>query len=97
MIDSSFRKTTLGRLFRHRSGTVGMVIVLIYAFIALASPWITPYSPIVQHTKDRLQPPSSTYVFGTDEFGRDIFSRLMAGATNSLRVAVVSVVISGFL
>lgn len=97
MTSRSFRKTTFGRLLRHRSGTVGLVIVLVYLFIALASPWITPYSPIAQHTKDRLKSPSSAYVFGTDEFGRDILSRMMAGATNSLRVALISVTVSGFL
>jgi peptide/nickel transport system permease protein len=91
-----FRKTTFGRLLRHRSGTVGLVIVLVYMFIALTSTWIAPYSPIVQHSKDRLQPPSSTYALGTDEFGRDILSRLMNGATYSLRVALISVAASGF-
>ncbi len=93
----SLRRTTFGRLFRHRSGLIGLFIVAVYLFIAVASPWITPYSPLAQHVKDRLQPPNSTYIFGTDEFGRDILSRLMAGASNSLRVAVVSVVVSGFL
>ena len=97
MNSRSFRRTTLGRLFRHRSGLVGLVIVAIYLFIALTSQWITPYSPVAQHAKDRLQAPNSAYIFGTDEFGRDILSRLMTGASNSLRVAVVSVAISGFL
>ncbi len=93
----TLRKTTFGRLLRHRSGMVGLVIVLVYLFIALTAAWISPYSPIDMHTKDRLQPPNSTYLFGTDEFGRDIFSRLMNGATNSLRVALISVAVSGFL
>lgn len=97
MIKTSLRNTTFGRLLRHRSGTLGLVIVLLYLFIALAAPLINPFSPIAMHTKDRLQPPNSTYVFGTDEFGRDILSRLMNGATNSLRVALVSVSISGIL
>jgi peptide/nickel transport system permease protein len=96
MNSRSFRRTTFGRLFRHRSGLIGLFIVAVYLFIAVASPWITPYSPLAQHVKDRLQPPNSAYIFGTDEFGRDILSRLMAGASNSLRVAVVSVIVSGF-
>lgn len=93
----SLRKTTFGRLLRHRSGTVGLVIVLVYLFIAVTAAWISPFSAIDMHTKDRLQPPSSTYVFGTDEFGRDILSRLMNGATNSLRVAIISVSVSGLV
>jgi peptide/nickel transport system permease protein len=92
-----FRKTTLGRLLRNRSGAAGLVIVVFYLFIALTSSWIAPYSPIAQHTKDRLQPPSSAYVLGTDEFGRDILSRLMNGATYSLRVALISVAVSGII
>jgi len=95
--DRSFRKTTLGRLLRNRSGTIGLVIIVVYLFIALTSSWIAPFSPIAQHPKDRLQAPGSTYLMGTDEFGRDILSRLMDGATNSLRVAIVSVAVSGIL
>lgn len=97
MMKNSLHKTTFGHLLHHRSGTLGLVIVLFYLFIALSASWINPYSPIEMHTKDRLQPPNSVYIFGTDEFGRDILSRLMNGATNSLRVALISVGISGIL
>jgi peptide/nickel transport system permease protein len=93
----SIRKTTFGRLLRHRSGMLGLAIVTVYLLIALLSIWLTPFPPTEMHTKDRLQPPGSTYLLGTDEFGRDILSRLMNGATNSLRVALVSVAVSGFL
>jgi peptide/nickel transport system permease protein len=96
-MNNSFKKTPLGRLLRHRSGTLGLILVLAFIFIALFSNFIAPYSPIAMHTKDRLQPPSSTYVLGTDEFGRDILSRLMAGATNSLTVSIISVAISGVI
>ena len=96
-IDRIIRKTNFGRLLRHRSGTLGLVIVLFYLFVALTATWIAPFSADEQHTKDRLQAPGSTYIFGTDEFGRDILSRLMHGATNSLRVALVSVTVSGLL
>jgi len=84
------------RLLRHRSGTLGMIIVIIYMLIAVFAWAVAPYSPIEQHVKDRLQPPwSEKYMLGTDEFGRDILSRLMHGATNSLRVAVTAVVVAG--
>ena len=55
---------------------------------------ITPYPPIDQHRIDRLQAPSSTYRLGTDMFGRDMLSRIVKGATNSLYVAFASVAIS---
>lgn len=97
MIKKPLRNTTFGRLLRHRSGMLGLVIVIFYLFIAITAAWVSPFSPIEMHTKDRLQPPGSTYLLGTDEFGRDILSRLMNGATNSLRVALVSVAVSGAL
>lgn len=62
--------------------------------VALFASILAPYSPIEQHARDRLQEPSATYWLGTDEFGRDILSRLMYGATNSLRVALLSVVVA---
>lgn len=93
----SFRKTPFGRLLRHRSGTFGLILVLAYVIIAIFAGVLAPYSPIEQDAPHRLQPPSSTYLLGTDEFGRDILSRLMHGATNSLQVSVLAVAISGIL
>lgn len=86
--------TFLRRLYLHPSGVAGLGIIVLYLTIALFASALAPYSPIEQHAKDRLQPPNSRYLLGTDEFGRDIFSRLMHGATNSLRVALISVTIS---
>ena len=91
---SQFRKTTLGRLMRYRSAQIGLVLVLLYLTVALFASVLAPYSPIEQHARDRLQEPSATYWLGTDEFGRDILSRLMYGATNSLRVALLSVIVA---
>ena len=84
----------LRRLARHPSGLAGLGIIVLYLIVALFAAALAPYSPIEQHARDRLQPPNSQYLLGTDEFGRDIFSRLMHGATNSLRVALISVSIS---
>jgi peptide/nickel transport system permease protein len=86
--------TFLRRLYRHPSGVAGLGIIVLYLVIALFAAVLAPYSPVEQHAQDRLQPPNSRYFFGTDEFGRDIFSRLMHGATNSLRVALISVSLS---
>lgn len=91
---NKLRKTTLGRLLRQPSAQLGLFLVILYVAVALFAGVLAPYSPIEQHPKDRLQEPSSTYVLGTDEFGRDILSRLMHGATNSLRVALVSVALA---
>jgi len=69
----------------------GLFIITTYAVVALFSTWLTPYSPVAQNPADRLLAPNGQYWVGTDEFGRDIFSRLMVGATNSLTVAMLSV------
>jgi peptide/nickel transport system permease protein len=89
---ADFRKSTLGRLLKYPSARMGLALVLAYVIVALFAGVLAPYSPLDQHTKDRLQAPSTTYWLGTDDFGRDILSRLMHGATNSLRVAILSVV-----
>lgn len=93
MIKSNQYKTFI-RFLRYRSSQIGLALVLIYIIVALFAGIIAPFSPIEQHPKDRLMEPGTTYVLGTDEFGRDILSRLMHGATNSLRIALISVAIA---
>jgi peptide/nickel transport system permease protein len=86
----------LRRLLHSRSGTLGLIIIVFYLVIALMGALgATPYPPTEQHRFDRLQAPSSKYYLGTDLFGRDIASRLIKGATNSLYVAFLSVALSG--
>ncbi|MFN8490089.1 MAG: ABC transporter permease [Caldilineaceae bacterium] len=91
------RTSFIGRLLHQPSGLIGLVLVLVYLLIALFAGKISPYSPLAQHPVDMLQAPNSHYWLGTDEFGRDILSRLMRGATNSLRVAIFAVVLAGGL
>src|SRR5512146_2694851 len=88
----------LARLLRNRSGTLGLALITVYLLAALCGVFgILPYRPDAQHVKDRLQPSNAAYVMGTDEFGRDVFSRILRGATNSLEVAIFSVAIAGLL
>lgn len=82
------------RMLRNNSGMLGLVIILAYLIVAIFANRLAPFSPLEQHAADRLQAPNSTYLLGTDEFGRDILSRLMFGATNSLRIAFISVTVS---
>ncbi len=96
MIKSNPYKTLI-RFLRYRSSQIGLALVLVYVIVALFAGILAPYSPIEQHAKDRLQEPNATYWLGTDEFGRDILSRLMHGATNSLRIALISVTIACLL
>ncbi|PWU56102.1 diguanylate cyclase [Micromonospora sp. S4605] len=86
------------RLLRSPAGLVGAVLVALVVLAAVtALLGMTPYDPIAQHPQARLQPPSAQYWFGTDQFGRDVFSRSLAGVGNSLRVAVVAVLLSALV
>ncbi len=91
-------KSAFGRLIRNRSGLLGLVLVVVFLVAAVAGAvGLTPYPPDQQHPKDRLQPPSREHWMGTDEFGRDVFSRIIRGATNSLRIALIAVALAGVL
>ncbi|MBN1286933.1 MAG: ABC transporter permease [Anaerolineae bacterium] len=85
----------LARLLRDRSGTTGLVLVILFLLVGLLGALEqTPYPPNEQHAADRMQAPGASYIMGTDLFGRDVASRLMVGATNSLKVALASVILS---
>lgn len=69
-------------------------IVIILCLVALFAPWIAPYDPDAQVLTERLMPPSAQHWFGTDDLGRDIFSRIVYGCRISLSVGVVSQIIA---
>ncbi len=74
------------------SGFVGAVLVLIMITLSLISAFgLAPHDPLEQNPMDALQGPNGTYWFGTDQFGRDIFSRSIDGMRRSLSVALLSV------
>ncbi len=86
------------RLLRNPSGLIGLCIIILFVAVALLAAFtISPFPPAAQHVKDRLTGPSQTYLLGTDLFGRDLASRLMEGAKNSLYVASLSVLLASFL
>ncbi|MAS38163.1 MAG: diguanylate cyclase [Anaerolineaceae bacterium] len=85
----------LRRLLGNISGAFGLLLVCIFLLVALlGAAGITPFPPDKQTPIDRLKPPDAPYLMGTDLFGRDVASRVMSGAANSLRVALVSVALS---
>ncbi len=88
------------RLLRNRSAVIGLVFVALYVVMAiLGALSLTPFPPNEGHPKpaDRLQPPGAVYLMGSDQFGRDIFSRIIRGAIYSLRVALISVSVATVL
>ncbi len=83
------------RVWHNRSAALGGALVLAWLLIALLAPLIAPYSPTAQKVTNRLKPPSAQHWFGTDELGRDVFSRVLHGARVSLPVALAVVAMTG--
>ena len=73
------------------SGRIGLAILLVHLMLALFGPWLAPYSPTEFQrplSEYQLAPPSSQFWLGTDQFGRDVFSRLLSGATSIIWLSV---------
>lgn len=82
---------------RQRLALTGAIIIAFFSLVAVVGPSIAPHGKTEQFTKDRLQGPSERYPFGTDEFGRDVYSRLLHGARISFKVGAIVVGIAGTL
>ena len=78
-----------------RSGglAIGLVLALAMVAMALAAPWLAPYDPNAQDVLLKLEPPSAAHPFGTDDFGRDVLSRVIYGARISLFVGAVATLV----
>lgn len=89
--------TTLDRVVRGRTGAAGLSIVLVWIVLALGAPIFAPFDPIEMHSGDEFHPPTAKYVFGTDQYGRDLLSRVIFGARISLSVGLMSVGLAAFV
>jgi peptide/nickel transport system permease protein len=94
--ESPWRRS-LRILARNRMAMAGAAIIAIWAIVAIAAPIIAPYDALAQKIEDRLSPPSATHLFGTDELGRDVFSRVVYGAQISLPVGLLVVLFAMLL
>jgi ABC-type dipeptide/oligopeptide/nickel transport system permease subunit len=74
---------------------VGTIIVTVFVLIALLGPLLTPYPPLAQNITSSRQLPSATHWFGTDELGRDVLSRVIAGARITLVASVTTLALAG--
>ena len=84
----------MGKLFRRKLVLAGAAILVVVTLLALFAPWITPYGPMAMKIADRMQSPRLAHWFGTDELGRDVFSRVVFGARYSLMIGASVVLIS---
>ena len=81
------------KLLKNKFALTGLIVITLLIIVALFAPVISPYTPSQQNVFERLQAPSLTHFFGTDDLGRDVFTRMIFGARISLAVGFISVFI----
>ena len=79
---------------RHPGLAIGTIILLALFIVAIIAPWIAPYPPLKTNMSNTLAPMSATHWLGTDQFGRDVLSRILLGTQVSLKVAFAVVALS---
>jgi len=88
-------------LLRHPTGAAGVLLLTIIAVMTIAGPWLAPFDPQQFNPLARLQGPSAQYWLGTDQFGRDILSRILNGARSTilfgLSATILGVLAGGFI
>jgi len=82
------------QFLKNKGALFGAIYLIIIFLVAIFAPLIAPFDPLDMHPKDMLQPPNAHYIFGTDHYGRDIFSRIVFGARISLAVGLLANVFS---
>ncbi len=87
----SGKSGALRRLGRNRAAVVSFAVVLVFALLAVLSPVITPYDPNVGNVVDSLASPSAAHWLGTDDIGRDVFSRVIDASKIAMTVSLLSV------
>lgn len=87
----------LRAFLRNPLGLVGAVLIFLFVVVATAAPWVAPYDPLGLDLLVPFEPPSRAHLLGTDNFGRDTFSRLVYGSRISLLVGIVVVGIASVL
>lgn len=93
----SKRKSNISRFFSNRMLLTGLIVLSIMAIISVFAPLIAPFSPLEINPINRLQPPNSDHIFGTDEFGRDLFSRVIFGTRISFFIGTAVALIAGLI
>lgn len=82
------------RFARSPNAVIGLALFVGLLLMAAFAPLIAPYDPVAVNVRERLQAPSLQHVFGTDDFGRDVFSRVVWGSQLALRLGTLSVVVA---
>ncbi|MDR6820643.1 peptide/nickel transport system permease protein [Neorhizobium sp. 2083] len=85
------------RFLKRKTVALGVAVLVIFVLLAVFAPWIAPYSPSKLSIVNRLKPPGELYWFGTDEFGRDVFSRTIYAGRLSLLLGAAVVTLSAVI
>lgn len=88
------RRRLISRALANPLSLAGLLIIGLLILMAVIAPWLSPYDPIQTNVPRRLEAPSGEHLFGTDQLGRDILSRILYGTRISLRIAVLAAVIA---
>ncbi|MBT1509191.1 ABC transporter permease [Bradyrhizobium sp. SRL28] len=91
------RAGVLRRLARDRVAAIAGLVLTVIVFAALFAPWISPYDPYFTDLTKVMRPPDAEHWFGTDNTGRDIFSRVIYGTRSTLMLGLVGVIVGGFI
>lgn len=90
----SWMRQAFLRFRRHRLGQIGVLMLSVITVVAIIVPLLSPYDPNKVNLRERLQPPSRSHILGSDDFGRDVFTRLVYGARISLAVGFSAVILN---
>jgi peptide/nickel transport system permease protein len=86
-------KNAMWELWMNRGATVGAVMIFILLLVAVLAPQLATHDPVKQNYREMLQGPSAAHYFGTDKFGRDIWSRIVWGCRRLVIIAVLAVTV----
>ncbi len=84
-------KAGLSELYKSKTACMGAIMLVVLAIACLSTPYIDRYSPVKQNYRNLLQPPSAEHYFGTDRYGRDIWSRVLWGGRRLMSISLVAV------
>ncbi len=76
---------------------IGIIVVLIWILLAIIAPAIAPFNPLAQDVANRLKPPNATHYWGTDELGRDIYSRVLYGGAITIPAGFIVILIGSII
>jgi peptide/nickel transport system permease protein len=92
-----WRSPAVRRFRRNRTAVAGLVIIMLLLFVAAFAPYLADAPPDAQNWRQRLQPPSAEHPFGTDEFGRSMYSRVLYGSRISLLTGLLPVAVAAII